>query len=471
MIKSFHKVYPIYIFADLIFIGISFYLPYLFTYNSLNNISSGLYNPSNFKEYSFIFAIWAIFILLFFKRRNLFSTDRSLTIRQESLRVLISILYSSVLIGAIIFFAQYKFFSRRVFIENCLMLFMFLSLWRIIKRLILRRLISKGFHNINVLIIGSNLAAQTFLAEVRKRPWLGFKVVGFLDDDKMGSLSNIPILGKSKDLSAVIKRYFVDEVIISDNSKKDILLDLVNGKKNLNAGLRLIPNDFLEPLPVIDVSYMGIIPVLTYKERGHTPYTFLFKRLLDLFSSLLLLILLFPFFVIIGALIKLDAAGPVFYTQNRVGLKGRNFKFYKFRSMINNAEELRLNLSHKNEVKDGVIFKIRNDPRTTRIGKLLRKYSLDELPQLMNVLNGDMSLVGPRPPTPDEVEKYKDEYMQRLSIRPGITGLAQIRGRSDLTFYHWMRWDTWYINNWTLGLDIKILWQTVPAIIKGKGAY
>jgi lipopolysaccharide/colanic/teichoic acid biosynthesis glycosyltransferase len=157
--------------------------------------------------------------------------------------------------------------------------------------------------------------------------------------------------------------------------------------------------------------------------------------------------------------------------QKRVGLKGQFFKLYKFRSMVNNADHLKVNLLSKNEVKDGIIFKIRNDPRITRVGRFIRKYSLDELPQLFNIIKGDMSLVGPRPPTPDEVEKYKDNEMDRLSVKPGITGLAQIKGRSDLSFYHWMRWDYWYINNWSLALDLRIMWLTAPVVLKGKGAY
>jgi lipopolysaccharide/colanic/teichoic acid biosynthesis glycosyltransferase len=139
--------------------------------------------------------------------------------------------------------------------------------------------------------------------------------------------------------------------------------------------------------------------------------------------------------------------------------------------MVKNADELKATLLDRNEVKDGIIFKIRQDPRITRVGRLIRKYSLDELPQLFNVLKGDMGLVGTRPPTPEEVKKYNHDQMQRLSIRPGITGLSQIKGRSELTFRQWIKWDLWYINNWSFGLDLLILWWTIPAVLKGKGAY
>jgi len=187
--------------------------------------------------------------------------------------------------------------------------------------------------------------------------------------------------------------------------------------------------------------------------------------------SAILLLLLLPIFLVIAVLIRLDSPGPVFFNRPRVGMKGRIFTFYKFRSMVKEAEALKPTLLSDNEVKDGVIFKIRRDPRVTRIGKFLRRFSLDELPQLLNVLKGDMSLVGPRPPLPDEVKEYSPSQMQRLSIRPGITGLSQVRGRSSLTFRRWVKWDLWYVNNWSFWLDIRILLWTVSVVLRGEGAY
>ncbi|MDD5016024.1 MAG: exopolysaccharide biosynthesis polyprenyl glycosylphosphotransferase, partial [Atribacterota bacterium] len=208
-----------------------------------------------------------------------------------------------------------------------------------------------------------------------------------------------------------------------------------------------------------------------YKERKHHPAELFLKRSFDFVVSLFLLILLSPLFLIIAILIKIDSPGPVFYTQKRVGIKGNFFNLYKFRSMIEGAEELKAALLEKNEIKDGIIFKIKNDPRITKLGIFIRKNSLDELPQLVNVLKGNMSLVGPRPAMPEEVGKYNHFQMDRLSIRPGITGLSQIKGRSDLTFRKWVKWDLWYINNWSFMLDLKILWRTIPVVFKRKGAY
>jgi len=352
-----------------------------------------------------------------------------------------------------------------------IMLCVFLSLWRASKRILLRRLIQEGFHNINVLMIGTTDIAKIIIEEIKRNPWWGFKVIGFLDDQAKEDINGISILGKLKDFIIITKRYFVDEVIIAMPSEKKVVSELIKQAKNMPLGIRVIPENLEEPEEAINITHLGIIPLITYKERKHHPAELFLKRSLDFVVSLFLLILLSPIFLIIAILIKIDSPGSVFYTQKRVGVKGKIFNLYKFRSMIEGAEELKATLLDKNEIKDGVIFKIKNDPRITKLGMFIRKNSLDELPQLVNVLKGNMSLVGPRPAMPDEVGKYNHFQMDRLSIRPGITGLSQIKGRSDLTFRKWIKWDLWYINNWSFMLDLKILWLTVPAVFNRKGAY
>ncbi|MGB2651752.1 MAG: sugar transferase [Candidatus Omnitrophota bacterium] len=470
MIKARRKIYPIYLFVDIVIIGLSFILSYLLRYNSSGDIFREAALP-NLKGYSFVFLLWAIFLIISFKRRNLYTTDRSLNIPQETSRVIISICYTGVLIGTIIFFAQYKFFSRQVFLTSFLSLSVFLSVWRIVKRLILRKLIAGGYHNINVLVVGVGRVGKIILEEIKKSPWSGFKVVGFLDDNMQSGAEGIPVLGKLSDFTVIAKQHFVDEVIVTIPSEKIAVSGIIRQAKEMRLGVKVVPENFEEPLPVLSISQLGVIPLLTYKERRHHPAEFVVKRLFDLFSSFILLVFSAPIFVLIAASIKLDSKGPVFYKQKRVGFKGKKFSFYKFRSMVADADKRKEGLSERNEVKDGVIFKIKEDPRVTRVGRFLRKHSLDELPQLVNVLMGDMSLVGPRPPLADEVAKYSHVHMQRLSIRPGMTGLSQVRGRSELTFNRWVKWDLWYINNWSIGLDLQILWRTIPAVIKGEGAY
>lgn len=470
MIRSLRKVYPLYVFIDLFLMALIFYSAYLFRYNYPFKLDASI-NLPNFKEYTFIFILWYIFIVLYFKRRNLYSTDRSLSIPREFFRVLISIIYTGIVIASIVFFAQYKFFSRQIFIQSLIFFVFFLSGWRALKRIILRRMIQKGFHNINILVAGAGRVGKAVLDEIKMNPHWGFKVVGFLDDKIEGTLANVRILGKLKDFAIVAKKHFVEELIITIPSQREIAAELIKEAKDLRLGVRIVPENFDNSFPALDMSYLGAIALLTYKERRRHPTELAAKRFFDFFVSLSALIILAPLFCIIAILIKFDSHGPVFYIQKRLGLKGKLFNFYKFRSMVKNAEELKAGLLDKNEVKDGVIFKIKDDPRITRIGKLLRTYSLDELPQLFNVLKGDMSLVGPRPPTPDEVEKYSHLQMQRLSIRPGITGLSQVKGRSDLTFKRWVRWDLWYLTHWSFGLDLGILYWTVLAVLRKKGAY
>lgn len=203
--------------------------------------------------------------------------------------------------------------------------------------------------------------------------------------------------------------------------------------------------------------------------RGHF-YRHYVKRPVDSAASLLGLVLLSPLFGLIALLIKLDSPGPVFFRQKRVGKSGREFWFFKFRSMVQDAEAKKSELMHLNEL-EGPVFKISDDPRVTRIGGFLRRTSLDELPQLINVLRGDMSLVGPRPPLPNEVEKYEGWQRQRLDVVPGITCLWQISGRNHIGFTEWMRLDIEYIRKQSLTLDVKILARTVPAVVSRKGAY
>lgn len=466
MIKTINRVYPFYILIDIIFISLSFFISYFLTYSrSAHPQNIVLY----YKEYIFLFILWGIFTIFSFKRKNLYSTDRNLSIPGEIYKVIMATLRGSILITAVFFAAKCGFFSRQIFLQNLLFLNLSLSGWRIVKRLFLRKLISEGFHNINILIIGTNDAGKIALEEIRKKPHWGFKIIGFLNGDLQEDLDGVPILGRLKDFPVIAKKYFVDEVIITLSMEKGNVSEIIKQAKNLNLGIRVVPENFEEPVQSLNIAYIGILPVLTYQEKRIHPTEMFLKRLFDFIVSLFLIIVLFPLFIILSILIKLDSHGPIFFVQKRLGFKKRDFNLIKFRSMIKEADSLKNTLLEKNEVKDGIIFKIRNDPRMTSLGVFLRKYSLDELPQLFNVLKGDMSLVGPRPPTIEEVEQYNHYQLDRLLIRPGITGLSQIKARSKLSFKRWVRWDLWYINNWSFVLDLQILWLTIPSVIKGMG--
>jgi len=470
MTKNPYRTFSIYLFIDLVIIVSTFSIIYLFKYNTYRSMIDNVNLPS-VESYAIIFIIWLFLIVIFFKKNSLYTTDRLLTIPKEILKIAVNLLCASILISTVIFFAQFKFFSREVFIMSLLILFALFTIWRVLKRLIIRKLIADGYHNINVAIIGAGNAAILVANEIKNNPYWGFKLIGFIDDHEIKHVDEFPVLGKIRDCVRIAKKYFIDELILADPAKADNISRLIKQAKNIHVGLNIIPENIDGPLKLPNVSYLGLVPLLNYEERKRYASDFALKRLFDFFVALILLAFFSPIGLIIALLVKLDSPGTVFYTQKRVGHKGRHFNFYKFRSMVKEADRSKAALLDKNEMKDGILFKIKKDPRITKIGYFLRKHSFDELPQLFNVLKGDMSLVGPRPPVPEEVQKYSHDCMQRLSIRPGMTCLSQIRGRSDLTFRKWAKWDFWYINNYSFWLDIKILWWTVGVVLKGKGAY
>ncbi|HEU4345169.1 MAG TPA: sugar transferase [Candidatus Binatia bacterium] len=213
------------------------------------------------------------------------------------------------------------------------------------------------------------------------------------------------------------------------------------------------------------------VPIVTIQSGPQDSWQLATKRLIDIFGSVILLVALAPLFAIVAFLIRLDSPGPVFFAQERVGLNKRRFRIIKFRTMLDGSDQKQQMLEHLNEAQ-GPVFKIKNDPRITRLGKFLRRFSIDELPQLINVLKGDMSLVGPRPLPVRDVERIDLHWhKRRFSIKPGITCLWQVNGRSDVRFNEWVRMDLDYIDKWSLGLDLKILMKTIPAVLRGPGAY
>jgi exopolysaccharide biosynthesis polyprenyl glycosylphosphotransferase len=213
------------------------------------------------------------------------------------------------------------------------------------------------------------------------------------------------------------------------------------------------------------------VPVMTIQSGPADSWQLIMKRVIDIAGSAALLLALAPLFGIVGWLIRRDSPGPVFFTQERIGFNKRLFRLIKFRTMVDGADNQQLKLEHLNEAA-GPVFKIKSDPRITRLGKFLRRFSIDELPQLVNVLKGDMSLVGPRPLPLRDFDRFDTQWhKRRLSVKPGMTCLWQVNGRSNITFDHWVQMDLEYIDNWSLGLDMKILLKTIPAILRGSGAY
>ena len=428
-----------------------------------------LIDPLN--PFRFIFLFWILTTIFFLSANSLYQTRREVLEGIEIWLVIKSIFLSALVVVMAIYALKMHSFARTVFMNATFAMIILLSLWRILKRWFVEYLVSQGYNNFNALIIGAGKVGVALASEIARRPGLGIRVVGFLDDLKTNNGENkeIEILGKISDFADVARRQFVNKIFITVHHDSNVFLNLLEQAREMGIAVRVVPQGFDLTTGEFFKYNIGFIPVLEYvdaqnirKQAG--------KRLFDFMISSLSLLFLLPVFFIIGILIRIDSPGPICYASRRYGRRGKIFPMYKFRSMVKDADKIIEQIKDKNEA-DGPIFKIKRDPRVTRIGNLLRRYSLDELPQVFNVLKGDMSLVGPRPLPISQVEKEDLRQLKRLEVRPGMTGLWQIRGRSDISFSRLVKWDIWYINNWSFWLDLNILFQTIPVVFKGKGAY
>jgi len=337
-----------------------------------------------------------------------------------------------------------------------------------------------GYTERHLLIVGNNPQARELARRLDDHPELGYRIVGFIDETLEEGAApekaappegQPPVLGGMDRLVEILEDEAIDEIMLSLPFEKrfaEVSRALRLGQE-IGVVVRLIPDDeaarILQRLQI--ESFEGDTVVTFFREN--LLLQLLAKRLIDFFGAAALVALLSPLLLAAAAAVKLTSPGPVFFAQERVGMNKRRFKLLKFRSMVADAERRRKEIEHLNEV-DGPVFKIKDDPRITKVGRLIRKTSIDELPQLFNVLAGHMSLVGPRPPLPSEVDQYEWLYRRRLSIKPGITCLWQVSGRNQLSFDQWMELDKQYIDNWSLWLDIKILLKTVPVVLTGHGA-
>ncbi len=329
----------------------------------------------------------------------------------------------------------------------------------------------------NVVILGSGRRARGLAADLgSSRGERGCKLLGFLDDEplpedrrELGEL----LLGPLKNLDTIASHQVVDQVIFALPRRYLAARSTLQALEVCEAiGIDFtVAGDFFDTRlarPLLD-ELLGV-PAVTFTTRHHHPsWALTVKRGVDILGALAALAVSVPLWPLVALAIKLDSKGPVFFIQNRVGLRGREFRFQKFRTMYSDAEDRREELGSQNEMT-GPVFKMKQDPRVTRVGRILRRLSIDEMPQFLHVLFGQMSLVGPRPPIPSEVGFYEVRQRRRLSMRPGLTCLWQVQGRSEVQFEEWVRLDLEYIDRWSLWLDAKILLRTLPAVLGGRGA-
>jgi exopolysaccharide biosynthesis polyprenyl glycosylphosphotransferase len=424
----------------------------------------------------------------------------------EFIKVFKAIAVGSLLIVAFTFLFRGGFefrdfpYSRGVFALDFAFALVAFSAFHLALRYVQTLFRKRDINLIPTLIVGTNAEAAQTIRELKERRDLGYRVVGIVRNDELGtlndeqkeisafsvqhsSLSEIPIVGDLDNLPEIIRELEIQEVIITDNTiPSETLFDAMMqiGRKQ-KVEFRLAPSLFNFLPQKTSVEQIGVLPMVRLFREPLSDAERFIKRASDIVISALALIFLSPLWLVISLLIKLDSRGTILFRQERVGMDGRKFLCYKFRTMHADADEnlhreaYRKNIEGRQEANAGndekpVFGKVKDDPRRTRTGKFLRRSSLDELPQLLNVLLGDMSIVGPRPPIPYEVADYDLRHRKRLDMKPGITGLWQVSGRNRLTFEEMVQIDLYYIENWSLWLDLKIILLTLPAVLRGDGA-
>ncbi|HXO20695.1 MAG TPA: sugar transferase [Thermoanaerobaculia bacterium] len=351
---------------------------------------------------------------------------------------------------------------------------LFLLTEKIAIRLTSRYVRTHGFNYRTVLIVGTSRSATQIAESIHGHRFWGYRILGFVvganDEPVEPWTSRYPILGEVKHIPRIVENNVVDDVIFAVHRRElDRLEDLFLSLQEQGIRTRFAMDLFPHTRARVEIEELDGMPLLSFATTPTNPLQLMAKRVLDVGMAALILLLALPAVAGIALLIKLTSGGNILFRQTRCGLNGRFFTLYKFRTMVEGAEDRRRELLHLNEM-NGPVFKLKSDPRVTGFGRFLRKFSLDELPQLWNVLRGDMSLVGPRPPIPEEVARYQRWQRRRLAMKPGLTCLWQISGRNDIDFDRWIQLDLEYIDSWTPMLDLKILLKTIPVVLSGRGA-
>jgi exopolysaccharide biosynthesis polyprenyl glycosylphosphotransferase len=417
-------------------------------------------------EYAAFLLLYAGLVVLCCQGQSLYRTLRTRTALDESLAVLKAVALATVLLTAFIYLSGVKSVSRLVVVLTGLATVAALAAWRLWKRRIVERRVARGIGARNVLIVGAGRVGQALAGYLERNKHLGYVFKGFLDENHSGDPR---LRGRVEDLARVAQAEFADEVFITIPSERDLVKRVALESRQRRLNVKVVPELYDGLGWNAPLSYVGDYPVMELHREPIPALGLIVKRATDVVFSGIALLVLAPVFGVIAALIKLDSPGPVLYRAPRVGRKGRVFICYKFRTMVNGADGMKAELRKKNE-RNGPFFKMADDPRVTRLGRFLRRYSLDELPQFWNVLRGEMSLVGPRPHPVDDFERYSLDDLRRLDVKPGLTGLWQVTAREDPSFDTNLALDLEYIETWDLWLDVKILLRTLPAALQGTGS-
>jgi exopolysaccharide biosynthesis polyprenyl glycosylphosphotransferase len=414
--------------------------------------------------FALIFA-YAVLVVLSCASQDLYRTPRDRGILEESLMVSKAV---SLATAVLVLFA-FAFGAQGITRIYVLALGMFtvatLSGWRYLKRRLILSRTLQGIGISRALIVGAGKTGRALAASLGANPSLGYKVYGFLDAQ---SSSDPLILGRLSELRRVVAERFIDEIFLTPPIDPEVVKQLVLVARQLRLGLKVVPDLYDGIGWRAPVHVVGGFPVMQLNENPIPGFGVAVKRILDVVIAGSALVLTAPSLALLAAIVRLDSPGPAFYSAVRVGFKAREFCCWKLRTMYVGADSGKEALRKANE-RSGPWFKMKNDPRVTNVGRWLRKFSLDELPQLWNVLRGEMSMVGPRPHPVDDFNRYEPEHLRRLDIKPGITGLWQVTARRDPYFETNLALDLDYIENWSLQLDLEILFRSLAEVFRGSG--
>jgi exopolysaccharide biosynthesis polyprenyl glycosylphosphotransferase len=415
---------------------------------------------------------FTVSLILTSRRLHLYTPKRLSAYLHEQRLSAQACLTSGLLLTGTLYLVHADDIPRRIVITTVALVAVLLGLRRLFYRMLLYRNFEHGVGTRNVLIVGTGPEAHALRHHLDSIRNLGYTFKGFIEfpgSESRVTATSGDVVGTLDTLFQYARKQFVDEIFFTTPCERSIIKNVLKQARCHGVDLRVVPDLYDGMAWNSPIEYIGQFPTFPL-HCGHVPeVALLFKRVVDIVFAAAALVILSPLLLMVAIAVKLDSPGPVLYSSERIGKKGRVFKCMKFRTMVRDAERRRADVMHLNE-RDGVLFKITNDPRITALGRMLRKYSLDELPQFFNVLRGDMSIVGPRPPIASEVQEYKLNHLRRLDVTPGITGLWQVQARQDPSFDNYISLDVTYIENWSVWLDIKIIMRTIGVVLAGTGS-
>lgn len=457
---------------DFLLINAAFAIAYFVRYELRFPVTVAEANYVRYTEYIPIAIPLAIGLLIIYRIEGIYHYVRGRSWLEELYGLVTATFTGIVIVVFIFFFFRPQFYSRLIYLYAGILIVILLTFERVVIRMGLERLRKRGIGVDRALIIGGGEIGRAIMRNVLAQPNLGYQIAGFVDDDATkNTIGTYRLLGSTDDLPQILREHTVDEVLITlPWHARAKIMRMIEISEAAGARVKIVPDLFQLSLSQIAVDAVGGIPLIGVKESSISGGALALKRVMDVLIAIILFVILLIPMAVIAGLIKFTSPGPAIFEQARVGRGGKLFTALKFRTMRLGADEEQEQLGHLNEAV-GPLFKIRNDPRRTTIGKWLRRTSMDELPQLWNVLRGEMSLVGPRPPLPNEVARYEEWHKRRLEVAPGVTGLWQVSGRSELTFDEMVMLDLYYIENWSPWLDLWILIKTIPALVTARGAY